>query len=182
MTEMLRNQNPGLARRFPREYAFIFDDYTPQELLKIFNLKCRDLEVTPNQETAKKALKVLKKQKKLANFGNAGAVEMLLRAADAKAALRGKGGGRISIEAADIGEEEEVEGGGGKDPVSALSKLRKMEGIRGKLEELKKTLEVREREGDKVSEVGNFVFRGSPGTGLFFWLFMCWFFFFCFFV
>ena len=31
MSAMLRNQNPGLARRFPLEMAFRFEDYTDQD-------------------------------------------------------------------------------------------------------------------------------------------------------
>ena len=41
MREMLRNQNPGLARRFSSDYPFIFEDYKPRELLKILKLVCK---------------------------------------------------------------------------------------------------------------------------------------------
>ena len=41
MREMLRNQNPGLARRFSSDYPFMFEDYTQQELLQILRLKCK---------------------------------------------------------------------------------------------------------------------------------------------
>ena len=40
MREMLRNQNPGLARRFSSDYPFMFDDYNQQELLQILQFKC----------------------------------------------------------------------------------------------------------------------------------------------
>ena len=41
MREMLRNQNPGLARRFSSDYPFMFDDYNQQELLQILQFKCK---------------------------------------------------------------------------------------------------------------------------------------------
>ena len=41
MREMLRNQNPGLARRFSSDYPFIFEDYTQKELLLILKLVCK---------------------------------------------------------------------------------------------------------------------------------------------
>ena len=39
---MLRDQNPGLARRFPVAQAFVFDDYTDEELLTIFKKACAE--------------------------------------------------------------------------------------------------------------------------------------------
>lgn len=40
MREMMRNQNPGLARRFSMDYPFHFEDYSQQELLQILQLVC----------------------------------------------------------------------------------------------------------------------------------------------
>ena len=41
MREMLRNQNPGLARRFSSDYPFQFEDYKQHELLKILKFVCK---------------------------------------------------------------------------------------------------------------------------------------------
>ena len=41
MREMLRNQNPGLARRFNSDYPFMFEDYNQKELLDILKLVCK---------------------------------------------------------------------------------------------------------------------------------------------
>ena len=40
MREMLKNQNPGLARRFSADYPFYFEDFNQQELLKILRFVC----------------------------------------------------------------------------------------------------------------------------------------------
>lgn len=42
MRKMLRDQNPGLARRFPVDQAFVFEDYDDDELLQIFKKACQE--------------------------------------------------------------------------------------------------------------------------------------------
>jgi hypothetical protein len=75
---MLANSNPGLARRFPIDSAFQFDDFNDRELQKILDLKLKKqgLEVT---EAAKKvAIQLLSRARDRPNFGNAGEVENLI--------------------------------------------------------------------------------------------------------
>ena len=79
MREFLRKANPGLARRFDLENAFVFDDYDDQALLKILlqNVRKRSLKVSLSD--AKSAVrKRLAKQRLRPNFGNAGAAEALV--------------------------------------------------------------------------------------------------------
>lgn len=52
MREMLRNQNPGLARRFSSDYPFIFEDYTQQELLQILRIKCKKENIVLSAEVS----------------------------------------------------------------------------------------------------------------------------------
>ncbi|CAB9509012.1 NFX1-type zinc finger-containing protein 1 [Seminavis robusta] len=51
------------------------------------------------------------------------------------------------------------------EPLEKLCKLYRMEGIKSKLEQMKKAWAVARREGNVVGKLGNFVFKGSPGTG-----------------
>lgn len=43
MEEMFRDVNPGLARRFPLESAFVFDDFNDAEISQIFELKLKNI-------------------------------------------------------------------------------------------------------------------------------------------
>ena len=52
MREMLRNQNPGLARRFSSDYPFMFDDYNQQELLQILQFKCEKENIVLSAEVS----------------------------------------------------------------------------------------------------------------------------------
>jgi len=78
IVNMIRTQNPGLSSRFPIEHAFRFEDYTNQELLKIFTTTCKDKKVRMNQKVAQKAIKILSKQRRLTNFGNVRSVLQLI--------------------------------------------------------------------------------------------------------
>ena len=53
MRQMLRNQNPGLSRRFNPDYALNFEDFSDQELLAIIALRCRcgDIHAYPHTLT-----------------------------------------------------------------------------------------------------------------------------------
>ena len=52
MREILRNQNPGLARRFSSDYPFMFDDYNQQELLQILQFKCEKENIVLSAEVS----------------------------------------------------------------------------------------------------------------------------------
>ena len=165
MLEMIRTQNPGLARRFPRECAFVFEDYTLEELLLIYTSACQSYGVESTPEAAEAALKALKKQMCLPNFGNAGAVQNILKIAMNRAMLRKES--RVVLIPSDFGEASEGENGKKeeRDPLTLLDELVNVEGIRRSLKALQDELIVAEREGNSSPPVGHFVFTGSPGTG-----------------
>ena len=76
MESMLRRGNPGLARRFQLDKAFIFDNYDDEALLRILlrNVERRGKTIAP--ETARLVvLQDLARARLRPNFGNAGAVD-----------------------------------------------------------------------------------------------------------
>jgi hypothetical protein len=78
MEEMMQKVNPGLARRFPIDSGFLFEDFTDSELVTIFDmkLKTQGLVTTPKSHTV--ALEILARMRNRPNFGNAGQVDILL--------------------------------------------------------------------------------------------------------
>eukprot|EP00727_Mastigamoeba_balamuthi_P013907 m51a1_g9139 hypothetical protein (3447) ;mRNA; r:63647-74936 len=169
MAEMLRTSNPGLARRFPLEYAFRFDDYTDEELLQIFAAECeRKGILLESYRVAERAIEHLAHQRVLPNFGNAGAVETLIRAAGARAAQRSASSSeQLELTVEDV--DEACSAGGApeseSDPYAPLRSLYNVQNIVEQLRGLQARLEVAKREGEDAPEVGNFVFLGNPGTG-----------------
>ena len=78
MKEMLRKVNPGLARRFPIESAFYFEDYNDEQLMAILNHKLAAQGLDATTEAKDTAIDLLRKLRRRPNFGNAGEVENLL--------------------------------------------------------------------------------------------------------
>lgn len=163
MLAMLRNQNPGLARRFPKDHAFYFDDYDDSELLAIIklNLKCNQVDFT--LEFIEKALDVLRTQRSQ-NFGNAGAAELVVKGAMLKAAERlGSSAETLTLEEVDIEDPGAARADKDSDPLSQLDGLYRMKSVKAKLEKMRKTWSVSRQDGDEEPKLGHFVFTGSPG-------------------
>jgi SpoVK/Ycf46/Vps4 family AAA+-type ATPase len=78
MKQLLSSANPGLARRFPIEDAFIFESFDDDQLAKILDMKLQKqgLQTTPEARTV--ALKQLSIARQRPNFGNGGAIDNLL--------------------------------------------------------------------------------------------------------
>ncbi|KAJ3054777.1 hypothetical protein HK097_000821, partial [Rhizophlyctis rosea] len=167
MLAMLRNQNDGLARRFPREYAFNFEDYNDAELLGIFQDACKEKGIHPSYEVCKGATQILgMQQRSMPNFGNAGAVHTLLANAIAKATGRQAGAGSIVLtpEDLEVGQQNTNQNSQ-SDRLAPLDALYRMDNVKKELAQLRDAFLVAEREGTLGPKVGHFVFRGPPGTG-----------------
>lgn len=167
MLRMIRNANRGLARRFPRDQAFVFEDYTERELMLIFDKACEKQNVkTSSYEVVEKALQILQKQKQLPNFGNAGAVNTLIQRAIARASAHQETIGDIILcpEDLDVGTTPHDQNKN-TDPFAPLSALYRVDNIRQALVELRNAVKVAQEEGSPIPEIGHFVFAGSPGTG-----------------
>ncbi|CAG8956431.1 hypothetical protein HYFRA_00003815 [Hymenoscyphus fraxineus] len=78
MMDMLRNGNPGLARRFPLEDAFHFPDFTIEQLGEILDLKCQKSDVKLSPLAREVAMQKLRLARERPNFGNGGEVENML--------------------------------------------------------------------------------------------------------
>eukprot|EP01060_Flectonema_neradi_P033850 TRINITY_DN5789_c0_g2_i4.p1 TRINITY_DN5789_c0_g2~~TRINITY_DN5789_c0_g2_i4.p1 ORF type:complete len:3745 (+),score=744.53 TRINITY_DN5789_c0_g2_i4:86-11320(+) len=160
MKKMLREQNPGLARRFNDAYALYFDDFTDDQLLSILESQLKGLDVKATLDFKDGAIKTLSKQRERGNFGNAGAVSNLLKAALQKGTARAEDKSAIKLTVDDL-EQEKRDG----DPFAVLDKLYRMQDIKQKLSDLRNTFIVADREGTALPELGHFVFTGPPGTG-----------------
>ena len=97
---MMRDQNPGLARRFQPQNMVEFEDFGDRELLKVFVALCRKQHVYAPLEVKLRAVKMLAQQRTLPNFGNVGAVVNLVADAKQRMALR------LGDEALEAGEQE----------------------------------------------------------------------------
>lgn len=75
---MFQETNPGLARRFALEDAFIFEDYSESELRQIFELKLKKQGLHATPEAKNVAGEVLGRSKVRPNFGNGGEVENVI--------------------------------------------------------------------------------------------------------
>ena len=170
MMEMMRNSNAGLARRFPLEYALYFDDYEPFELMRIYQQACVEKDVESPSDVTEDVMRLLTKKRQMSNFGNAGAVEMLLRNALIKASTRlfGTSYKKIVLQIDDFkSSKDEVLGISleSEDPLDLLDSLYRIDEIKHQLERMSNKFYVARKQGDKQPETGHFIFRGSPGTG-----------------
>jgi hypothetical protein len=78
MKRMFQNVNPGLSRRFPMDAAFVFDDFSDDELGQILDLKLRQQGFKASAQARKVALEVLSRGRNGPHFGNAGEIDNLM--------------------------------------------------------------------------------------------------------
>jgi AAA lid domain len=84
MQEMFQMVNPGLSRRFPLDSAFVFEDFTDDELRRILDFKLKQQGFEATDQGKKIALDVLRRARNRPHFGNAGEVDILLNGAKAR--------------------------------------------------------------------------------------------------
>jgi hypothetical protein len=78
MEEMMQKVNPGLARRFPIDSGFLFEDFTDAEMAVIFDAKLKVQAFVATPKARSVALEMLGRMRNRPNFGNAGQVDILL--------------------------------------------------------------------------------------------------------
>ncbi|KAL4944390.1 hypothetical protein BDV06DRAFT_233392 [Aspergillus oleicola] len=171
MTEMFQNVNPGLSRRFPLDSAFIFEDFSDDELSQVFDLKLKQQGFTTSGKGKKVAMEILARARNHPNFGNAGAIDILLNDAKVRQqqrrSSRDKTASRNQYEPQDFdpdydrGERTETNIPMlFKDIVGCETIIQKLEGYRRTVKNM------RDLDMDPKEQVSfNFLFRGPPGTG-----------------
>lgn len=170
MEEMFRDANQGLSRRFPLSSAFIFEDFSDDELQQILNMKLKQqgFEATGQAKTVVKEM--LNRARNRPNFGNAGEIDILLDKAKAAHQTRfskGETKARGTLEPQDFDEDfdraERAETNVRKlfeGTVGAEDVVDKLEGYQDTVRSIKLL-----GEDPKESIPFNFLFRGPPGTG-----------------
>ena len=165
--EMLRNGNPGLARRFRVEDAFHFADFDDKQLASILETSAKEMGLYLTPEIARGAVThVLAKQRDKPNFGNAGAAKNLLEKGKEAMLRRSVGApekhkGLWILQADDL-YVAPVPG----QAMAALRKMANVEDIIGQLEKEMKSAKASLKGGKKRADLlQHWVFRGPPGTG-----------------
>ncbi|KAF1943538.1 P-loop containing nucleoside triphosphate hydrolase protein [Clathrospora elynae] len=170
MEEMVRDVNPGLARRFPLESAFVFEDFNDTEIRRILDIKLKDVGFEATDQAKKVAMDVLQRARNRPNFGNAGEVDIVLDRAKAlhqKHINSGKVKQFDTLEAIDFDPDFDR----GERAATNLSAL--FQDIVG-CEDLIKQFQGYQTTAANMKALGmdpreqlpfNFLFRGPPGTG-----------------
>ncbi|KAF2837532.1 P-loop containing nucleoside triphosphate hydrolase protein [Patellaria atrata CBS 101060] len=170
MEEMFQKVNPGLTRRFPLDAAFVFEDFSDEELRKIFDLKIKGQGFDATDQGKKVAMEMLKRAHNRPHFGNAGEVDILLNAAKSRHQQRlstGKTKKQATLEAHDFDEDFDR----GQRAETNIKLL--FEGVVG-CEDIIAQLERYQQTGKNLKLLDidpreqipfNFLFRGPPGTG-----------------
>ncbi|KAL1962658.1 hypothetical protein VTN77DRAFT_9292 [Rasamsonia byssochlamydoides] len=171
MEDMFQNVNPGLTRRFPLDSAFLFEDFTDDELCQILDLKLNEQGLEATDQAKKTALEVLRRARNRPHFGNAGEIDILLNAAKSSHQKRlstGKLPSNSAILEAQDFDEDFDRGERSETNVRMLFEgVIGCEGIIEQLEGYQQTAKnMRKLELDPREQVPfNFLFRGPPGTG-----------------
>ncbi|KAL5421066.1 hypothetical protein PMIN04_005913 [Paraphaeosphaeria minitans] len=170
MEEMFRDVNPGLARRFPLDSSFVFEDFDDNDLRKILDLKLKAIGYGATDQAKKVALENLQRARNKPNFGNAGEVDIILDRAKAlhqKHLAAGKAKqldvlGAIDFDP-DFDRSQRAETNLTKlfqDTVGCEDLIRRFKGYQNTVKNLQSM-------GlDPRNEIPfNFLFKGPPGTG-----------------
>ncbi|CAN0309256.1 unnamed protein product, partial [Discosporangium mesarthrocarpum] len=174
MEDFLKKANPGLARRFALDNAFIFDDYTDEELLSILRGKIEKEQLKAGVRALLAAAGVLRRRRNTsAHFGNGGEVANLLSEAKQRKELRRSDGSfRVLIDPELLPEDFDPEYGQALPDGDAICEalfgdLIGCKDIKKKLMEIRSNFLLAQKLGRDPREMLNLNFRftGSPGTG-----------------
>ena len=166
METMLRNANPGLARRFPISEAFHFNDFTDEELEQVVKLKLKQGAYEASANAMRYIMESLRRARNQLHFGNAGEVDILLDRAKLHHQRRCK---RDELAHDNVLEAEDFDVTFGQHSNSIVELFQdsfEQDGFVARLEQIRGVVvSLRARDLDPRSRVPyNFVFCGPPGT------------------
>ncbi|THU96868.1 P-loop containing nucleoside triphosphate hydrolase protein [Dendrothele bispora CBS 962.96] len=170
MVEMFQNVNPGLSRRFAIEDAFSFEDFSPDELRRILDLKLKQQNLDATTEAKKVALDVLDRAKRRPNFGNGGEVENMLAKAKINYTKRIRGVDApidTVFEPVDFDPDFDRANHASDNLDELFKDVVGCEDVVSKLRKYQNVARNASRRNKDVAEVvpTSFVFKGPPGTG-----------------
>ncbi|KAL2856859.1 AAA domain-containing protein [Aspergillus pseudodeflectus] len=172
MRRMFQNVNPGLSRRFPMDAAFVFDDFSDDELGQILDLKLRQQGFKASAQARKVALEVLSRGRNSPHFGNVGEIDNLLDGTKLRQQKRRSSAKKTKASWSDLLPQDfDPDYDRGDSSETNIPML--FQGIVGcetivkQLEGYRQTVKnMRHLDMDPKEQVPfNFFFRGPPGTG-----------------
>ncbi|OJI99392.1 hypothetical protein ASPVEDRAFT_81003 [Aspergillus versicolor CBS 583.65] len=171
VADMFQNVNPGLSRRFPMDSAFIFEDFSDDELGEILDLKLKQQGFEVSNKGRKVALEILSRARNRPTFGDAGEIDILLNGAKIRQQQRRSSGAKCSASNRLEPEDLDPEYDRGERTETNIPMLFQdivgCETIVNKLEGYRQTVKnMRDLDMDPKEQVPfNILFRGPPGTG-----------------
>ncbi|MEW5300661.1 MAG: hypothetical protein WDW36_003575 [Sanguina aurantia] len=170
MEVLMREANPGLARRFQLKNAWVFDDYNDEESMSILRTAAlRAYGWDLDFDVARAAIKVLAMERRGLNYGNAGAINNLLSAAALSLEARTKhlpASQRAAL-GVPLAVDFDPQLAAVTDPAAIFQDLVGCTSVLEKLKEYQATITASQQLGkDPLDSFElNFLFVGSPGTG-----------------
>lgn len=169
MEAMFQNVNPGLKRRFPLDSAFVFEDFTDDDLQRILDLKLKQQGFQITDHGKRVAMEVLCRARNRPHFGNAGEVDILLNKAKARHQQRSTMGGTTTMAVLEASDFDDDSDHGERATLNIQGLFDEMVGSKNVIDQLEGYQQLarnlKELGMDLTSRIPfNFVFRGPPGT------------------
>ena len=162
MRQMLNDSNPGLARRFAVENAFVFDDYNDADLMKIMRHMIAKRQVNAPFSACMAGVKVLVQQRNsMKNFGNGGSVANLISTAIQRGQIRGHPSNLIESDFAPPPPSLEFQ------MQQVFAGIIGCQNVMDELNVIRRTIETKKARGEDFSKslTFSYSFVGPPGTG-----------------
>ena len=171
MQQMFHHVNPGLSRRFPIGQAFVFSDFTKEQMEKILSLKLKTQGFDITDIGRQVVMEMIERARALPNFGNAGEIDILLDTAKMRLQKRiassppANYASAAVLDAPDFDEEFDRADKTGSNIQKLFEGVVGCDEIIAKLERYQQLVRrLRKLNMDPRDEVPfNFLFRGPPG-------------------